>query len=151
MNKNLVLLFMLNICLLGLYGCSDDEGPEGGKGSMYQVTLRQAGELDGFIKSLVVTANGTRLIHEETGKVYEGTVVLGDDDLTDPVITFTTQGKAIEFAVSGAVVDRDDEIVSGPMTWTVTVAREGKEIDQKTVTFEDGKELSSKDLNLYYK
>lgn len=151
MNKNLVLLFMLNICLLGLYGCSDDDGPEGGKGSMYQVTLRQAGELDGFIKSLVVTANGTRLIHEETGKVYEGTVVLGDDDLTDPVITFTTQNKAIEFAVSGAVVDRDDEIVSGPMTWTVTVAREGKEIDQKTVTFEDGKELSSKDLNLYYK
>ena len=74
---------------------------------MYEVTLRQSGELGGFIKSLVVTANGAKLVHQESGKSYDGAAALGDEELTGQTVTLATDGKAIEFAVSGGAVDRD--------------------------------------------
>lgn len=33
----------------------------------------------------------------------------------------------------------------------VVVRKDGKEIDRRTLTFEDGKEISADDLKLYYK
>ena len=76
---------------------------------MYEVTLRQSGELGGFIKSLVVTVNGAKLVHQESGKSYDGAAALGDEELTGQTVTLATDGKAIEFAVSGGAVDRDGD------------------------------------------
>lgn len=151
MKKNSIVMFLLSVCLLGFYGCSDEDDPEDGKGAIYQVTLQQSGELNGFIKALVVTANGAKLVHEETGEVYNGTAVLGDEELVGMKVTLTTMDKAIEFAVSGGAVDRDDEVVTAPMIWTVTVTKNGKEVGKEVVTFEDGKGVSADNLNLYYK
>ncbi|MCS3273373.1 beta-barrel fold lipoprotein (plasmid) [Bacteroides fragilis] len=139
MKKNSIVMFLLSVCLLGFYGCSDEDDPEDGKGAIYQVTLQQSGELNGFIKALVVTANGAKLVREETGEVYNGTAVLGDEELVGMKVTLTTMDKAIEFAVSGGAVDRDDEVVTAPMIWTVTVTKNGKEVGKEVVTFEDGK------------
>ena len=151
MKKNSIVMFLLSVCLLGFYGCSDEDDPEDGKGAIYQVTLQQSGELNGFIKALVVTANGAKLVREETGEVYNGTAVLGDEELVGMKVTLTTMDKAIEFAVSGGAVDRDDEVVTAPMIWTVTVTKNGKEVVKEVVTFEDGKGVSADDLNLCYK
>lgn len=57
---------------------------------------------------------------------------------------------AIEFAVSGGVVDGEDGVVNEPMQWVVTVYKNGKEIEKKSLVFRDGKEISTDDLNLYY-
>mgnify|MGYP000224213156 FL=1 len=151
MKKNSIVMFLLSVCLFGFYGCSDEDDPEGGKGAIYQVTLQQSGELNGFIKALVVTANGAKLVREETGEVYNGTAVLGDEELVGMKVTLTTTDKAIEFAVSGGAVDRDDEVVTAPMIWTVTVTKNGKEVVKEVVTFEDGKGVGDDDINLYYK
>lgn len=45
----------------------------------------------------------------------------------------------------------DDGAVNEPMHWVVVVRKNGKEIDRKTLTFEDGKEIATDDLKLYYK
>lgn len=68
-----------------------------------------------------------------------------------PSVTLSTEGSAIEFAVSGGVVDGDDAVVNEPMQWVVVVCKNGKEIDRKTLTFEDGKQIATDDLKLYYK
>lgn len=75
----------------------------------------------------------------------------GDEQLAVPSVTLSTEGSAIEFAVSGGVVDGDDGAVNEPMQWVVVVRKNGKEIDRKTLTFEDGKEIATDDLKLYYK
>ena len=98
-----------------------------------------------------MTANGAKLVREETGEVYNGTAVLGDEELVGMKVTLTTTDKAIEFAVSGGAVDRDDEVVTAPMIWTVTVTKNGKEVVKEVVTFEDGKGVGDDDINLYYK
>ena len=82
---------------------------------------------------------------------FKGTAVLGDEQLAVPSVTLSTEGSAIEFAVSGGVVDGDDGAVNEPMHWVVVVRKNGKEIDRKTLTFEDGKEIATDDLKLYYK
>lgn len=151
MKRSLLLWGLCALCLFGFYGCSDDDGPDGGKGAVYQLTLRQFGELTGFIKSLVVTANGAKLVHQESGQSYDGTAALGDEELTGQTVTLATDGKAIEFAVSGGAVDRDNEVVSAPVIWTVTVTKDGKEVGSKTLTFEDGQELTGDELKLYFK
>lgn len=46
-------------------------------------------------------------------------------------MTLTTTGKAIEFAVSGSVVDGEDGVVNEPMQWVVTVYKNGKEIEKR--------------------
>ena len=48
-------------------------------------------------------------------------------------------------------VDGDDTVVNEPMQWVVVVRKNGKEIDRKTLTFEDGKQIATDDLKLYYK
>lgn len=75
----------------------------------------------------------------------------GDEQLAVPSVTLSTEGSAIEFAVSGGMVDGDDGAVNEPMHWVVVVRKNGKEIDRKTLTFEDGKEIATDDLKLYYK
>lgn len=75
----------------------------------------------------------------------------GDEQLAVPSVTLSTEGSAIEFAVSGGVADGDDGAVNEPMHWVVVVRKNGKEIDRKTLTFEDGKEIATDDLKLYYK
>ena len=42
MKKNSIVMFLLSVCLLGFYGCSDEDDPEDGKGAIYQVTLPQS-------------------------------------------------------------------------------------------------------------
>lgn len=49
------------------------------------------------------------------------------------------------------MVDGDDAVVNEPMQWVVVVRKNGKEIDRKTLTFEDGKQIATDDLKLYYK
>ena len=100
---------------------------------------------------MVVAANGTTVVNETPGDQFKGTAILYDDALAVPSVTLSTEGSAIEFAVSGGVVDGDDAVVNEPMQWVVVVRKNGKEIDRKTLTFEDGKQISADDLNLYYK
>ena len=147
------LFYRLAVCLgmvLGFWACSDDDKPGGGEGAMYQVTLQQSGEYRSYIKSVVVVANGTTLVNENTGEKFKGTAVLGDEELAASSVTLSTEGVAIEFAVSGGVVDGDDAIVNEPMQWIVTVYKNGKEIEKKNLVFWDGKEIGTDDLNLYY-
>lgn len=136
--------------VLGFWACSDDDKPGGGEGAMYQVTVQQSGEYRSYIKSVVVVANGTTLVNENTGEKFKGTAVLGDEELAASSVTLSTEGVAIEFAVSGGVVDGDDAIVNEPMQWIVTVYKNGKEIEKKNLVFWDGKEIGTDDLNLYY-
>lgn len=136
--------------VLGFWACSDDDKPGGGEGAMYQVTVQQSGEYRSYIKSVVVVANGTTLVNENTGEKFKGTAVLGDEELAASSVTLSTEGGAVEFAVSGGVVDGDDAIVNEPMQWIVTVYKNGKEIEKKNLVFLDGKEIDTDDLNLYY-
>lgn len=147
------LFYRLAVCLgmvLGFWACSDDDKPGGGEGAMYQVTVQQSGEYRSYIKSVVVVANGTTLVNENTGEKFKGTAVLGDEELAASSVTLSTEGGAVEFAVSGGVVDGDDAIVNEPMQWIVTVYKNGKEIEKKNLVFWDGKEIDTDDLNLYY-
>lgn len=145
---------MLAVCMcaaLCFVGCSkDDDEPGEGKGAMYQVTIEQSGDFRSFIKSVVVVANGTQLKNEATGESLTSPAVLRDEELADQKVTLSTTGKAIEFAVSGGVVDGEDGVVNEPMQWIVTVRKNGKEIESKTLVFRDGKEIGTDDLNLYY-
>lgn len=148
------LFYRLAVCLFvigSLVGCSKDDEPGGGDGAMYQVTVQQSGEYLSYIKSVVVAANGTSVINENTNEKFKGTAVLGDEELSSSSVTLSTEGNAIEFAVSGGVVDGDDATFNEPMQWVVIVRKNGKEIDRKTLTFEDGKQIAADDLKLYYK
>lgn len=138
-------------------GCSKDDDEPGGKGAMYEVTIEQSGDFRSFIKSVVVVANGTRLKDGATGESLASPLILSDEELAVEKVTLTTTGKAIEFAVSGSVVDGEDGVVDGedgvvnePMQWVVTVYKNGKEIEKKSLSFRDGKEIGMDDLNLYY-
>lgn len=148
------LFYRLAVCLgmvSAFWACSDDDKPGGGGGAMYQVTVQQSGEYLSYIKSVVVAANGTSVINENTNEKFKGTAVLGDEELSSSSVTLSTEGNAIEFAVSGGVVDGDDATFNEPMRWVVIVRKNGKEIDRKTLTFEDGKQIAADDLKLYYK
>lgn len=56
-------------------------------------------------------------------------------------VTLSMTGKAVGFAVSGGVVDGEDGVVNEPMQWVVTVYKNGKEIEKKSLVFRDGKEI----------
>ena len=102
-------------------GCSKDDDEPGGKGAMYEVTIEQSGDFRSFIKSVVVVANGTQLKDGATGESLASPVILSDEELAVEKVTLSTTGKAIEFAVSGGVVDGEDGVVNEPMQWVVTV------------------------------
>lgn len=145
-------LYLSAVCVcmaLCFVGCSKDDEP-GGKGAMYEVTIEQSGDFRSFIKSVVVVANGTRLKDGATGESLASPLILSDEELAVEKVTLTTTGKAIEFAVSGSVVDGEDGVVNEPMQWVVTVYKNGKEIEKKSLSFRDGKEIGMDDLNLYY-
>ena len=146
-------LYLSAVCVcmaLCFVGCSKDDDEPGGKGAMYEVTIEQSGDFRSFIKSVVVVANGTQLKDGATGESLASPVILSDEELAVEKVTLTTTGKAIEFAVSGGVVDGEDGVVNEPMQWVVTVYKNGKEIEKKSLVFRDGKEISTDDLNLYY-
>ena len=139
-------LYLSAVCVcmaLCFVGCSKDDDEPGGKGAMYEVTIEQSGDFRSFIKSVVVVANGTRLKNGATGESLASPLILSDEELAVEKVTLTTTGKAIEFAVSGSVVNE-------PMQWVVTVYKNGKEIEKKSLSFRDGKEIGMDDLNLYY-
>ena len=146
-------LYLSAVCVcmaLCFVGCSKDDDEPGGKGAMYEVTIEQSGDFRSFIKSVVVVANGTRLKDGATGESLASPLILSDEELAVEKVTLTTTGKAIEFAVSGSVVDGEDGVVNEPMQWVVTVYKNGKEIEKKSLSFRDGKEIGMDDLNLYY-
>ena len=139
------------VCMaLCFVGCSKDDDEPGGKGAMYEVTIEQSGDFRSFIKSVVVVANGTQLKDGATGESLASPVILSDEELAVEKVTLSTTGKAIEFAVSGGVVDGEDGVVNEPMQWVVTVYKNGKENEKKSLVFRDGKEIGMDDLNLYY-
>lgn len=86
-------------------------------------------------------------VHFRVGCLY---LLLDFLQLAVEKVTLSTTGKAIEFAVSGGVVDGEDGVVNEPMQWVVTVYKNGKEIEKKSLVFRDGKEIGMDDLNLYY-
>ena len=105
-------LYLSAVCVcmaLCFVGCSKDDDEPGGKGAMYEVTIEQSGDFRSFIKSVVVVANGTRLKDGATGESLASPLILSDEELAVEKVTLTTTGKAIEFAVSGSVVDGDQE------------------------------------------
>lgn len=150
MKRISILVLLLAAMTAVFYSCSnDDDEPGSGKAAMYQVVIKQGGDYQNFIKSVVVAANGTTLKDDLTNRSLE-TTVFGDEELTGTIFSVSTQGKAVQFAVSGGVADRDEESVTNPMTWDVTVFRDGKEIESRVLTFEDGHQPNNEDLNLYY-
>ena len=119
-------LYLSAVCVcmaLCFVGCSKDDDEPGGKGAMYEVTIEQSGDFRSFIKSVVVVANGTRLKDGATGESLASPLILSDEELAVEKVTLTTTGKAIEFAVSGSVVDGEDGVVNEPMQWVVTVTK----------------------------
>jgi hypothetical protein len=58
-----------------------------------------------------------------TGESLASPLILSDEELAVEKVTLTTTGKAIEFAVSGGVVDGEDGVVNEPMQWVVTRAK----------------------------
>lgn len=150
MKRISILVMLLAAMTAVFYSCSKDEDePGSGKAAMYQVVIKQGGDYQNFIKSVVIAANGTTLKDDIANKSLSKTV-FSDEDLTGSTFSVSTEGKAVQFAVSGNVADRDEESITNPMTWDVTVFRDGKEIDHQVITFEDGHQPDSKDLNLYY-
>ena len=150
MKRISILVLLLAAMTAVFYSCSKDEDePGSGKAAMYQVVIKQGGDYQNFIKSVVIAANGTTLKDDIANKSLSKTV-FSDEDLTGSTFSVSTEGKAVQFAVSGNVADRDEESITNPMTWDVTVFRDGKEIDHQVITFEDGHQPDSKDLNLYY-
>ena len=117
-------LYLSAVCVcmaLCFVGCSKDDDEPGGKGAMYEVTIEQSGDFRSFIKSVVVVANGTRLKDGATGESLASPLILSDEG-----------------------------VVNEPMQWVVTVYKNGKEIEKKSLSFRDGKEIGMDDLNLYY-
>ena len=115
-------LYLSAVCVcmaLCFVGCSKDDDEPGGKGAMYEVTIEQSGDFRSFIKSVVVVANGTRLKDGATGESLASPLILSDEELAVEKVTLTTTGKAIEFAVSGSVVDGEDGVVNEPMQWVL--------------------------------
>lgn len=151
MKRLSVLVLLLAAMAVVFNGCSsdDDEPGSGGKAAMYKVTIKQSGDYQNFIKAVVIVANGTTL-KDDIANISLSKTVFGDEDLTGSTFSVSTEGKAVQFAVSGGVADRDEESITNPMTWEVTVFRDGKEIDHQVLTFEDGHQPNSKDLNLYF-
>ena len=89
------LFYRLAVCLFvigSLVGCSKDDEPGGGDGAMYQVTVQQSDKYLSYIKSVVVAANGTSVINENTNEKFKGTAVLGDEELTSSSVTLSTEG-----------------------------------------------------------
>ena len=104
-------LYLSAVCVcmaLCFVGCSKDDDEPGGKGAMYEVTIEQSGDFRSFIKSVVVVANGTQLKDGATGESLASPVILSDEELAVEKVTLSTTGKAIEFAVSGGVVDGEE-------------------------------------------
>lgn len=149
MKRLCVIMLALSAIAVMFYSCSSEDEPGSGQAAMYRVTIKQSGDYQNFIKSVVIAANGTTLKNDLTNESVSKTV-FGDEDLTGHTFSISTEGKAIQFAVSGGVADRDEESFTNPMVWEVTVFRDGKEIDNQILTFEDGHQPSSKDLNLYF-
>lgn len=150
MKRISILVLLLAAITAVFYSCSnDDDEPGSGKAAMYQVVIKQSGDYQNFIKAIVIVANGTTLKDDLTNKSLS-TTVFGDEELTGSTFSVSTEGKAIEFAVSGGVADRDEETITKPMTWEITVFRDKKEIDHQVLSFEDGHQPNSDDLNLYY-
>lgn len=149
MKKYSIIMLLLSVVVLSFYSCGDDDGPEGGKAAKYQVIIKQSGDYLNYSKAVVIAANGSTLKDDITGNSLSKTV-FNDEDLAGAVFSVSTETEAIQFAVSGRVIDKDEEVVSGPMTWDVTVKKNGKEIDRQTMEFKDGHSLSDPHLELYY-
>ena len=69
--------------------------------------------------------------------------------MTEEVFSISTEKKAIQFSVVAGVLDLDEE-KNGEMVWEVTVYKDDKQIDNRTLTFKDGHKSSGNDLNLYF-
>lgn len=146
MKKLFITFLALAVSLLSFYSCSDEES---GKPARYQVIITQSGDYQNYIKSVVIAANGTTLKDDIANTSLEKTI-FGDEDLTAPVFSVSTEGTAIQFAVSLGAIDKDNDIVSQPMFWDIVVKRDGQEIDRHSLTFKDGQTLEDAQLNLYY-
>lgn len=77
------------------------------------------------------------------------TIVTENDVSLLLILMYSILPKMMYFSLP--ITDGDDGAVNEPMHWVVVVRKNGKEIDRKTLTFEDGKEIATDDLKLYYK
>lgn len=149
MKKLFVILGFLFVAAF-FAGCSDDDSnnPDIGKGAVYQLVIKQSGDYKNFTKSVVIAVNGSDLKDDQSGEIISKRV-FDNTDLMVSVFSVSTEGKAVQFAISGGVADLDEE-VNQEMTWDITVKKDGKQIDHKTYTFQDGHDSSGLDVNLYY-
>ena len=147
-------LYLSAVCVcmaLCFVGCSKDDDEPGGKGAMYEVNDRAVGRFPQLIKSVVVVANGTSVKDGATGESLASPVILSDEELAVEKVTLSTTGKAIEFAVSGGVVDGEDGVVNEPMqVGSDRLQKTERRSRKRALVFRDGKEISTDDLNLYY-
>ena len=142
----LVLLMMV----FSMFSCSgdDDELGKGGKDAKYRVVFKQSGDYNSYTKVLVIAANGSPLyddIHNE--RIAKST--FNEEDMTEEVFSVSTEKKAVQFSVVASVLDLDDK-KNDEMVWEVTVYKDDKQIDNRTLTFKDGHKSSGNDLNLYF-
>ena len=69
--------------------------------------------------------------------------------MTNALFSVSTESKAIQFQVVGSVLDLDEK-ANMPMKWEITIRKDGKEIDKRTLEFKDGHIATGNDLNLYF-
>lgn len=146
--KNVNVLVLLLLIVLGFSGCSKDDEPGTGKAAKYQVVITQSGDYQNYIKSVVIAANGSPLF-DDIAKQSLSKTVFSDEDLGKAIFSVSTEQKTIQFSVAGGAADRDDEVTNNPMQWEVVVNKDGKEIDRQIFVFGDGQKPSVP-IKLYY-
>lgn len=148
--KKFCTVLVLLMMVFSMFSCSSDDNEldKGGKEAKYRVVFKQSGDYNSYTKVLVIAANGSPLyddIHNE--RIAKTT--FNEEDMTEEVFSISTEKKAIQFSVVAGVLDLDEE-KNGEMVWEVTVYKDDKQIDNRTLTFKDGHKSSGNDLNLYF-
>lgn len=148
--KKLNTVLVLLLAILCLSSCSkDDDGLNaGGKEAKYKVVFKQSGDHNSYKKVVVIAANGSSL-YDDIHNERIAKTSFNEDDMKEDVFSVSTETKALQFQVVAGILDLDDK-VNGEMVWEVTVYKDGKQVDTRTLTFKDGHKASGNDLNLYF-
>lgn len=97
----------------------------------------------------MIAANGSPL-YDDIHKERLAKTTFDEKDMTEEVFSVSTEKEALQFQVVAGVLDLDDKKVNGEMTWEVTVYKNDKQIDNRTLNFKDGHKGSGNDLNIYF-
>ncbi len=135
MKTKLCIILSMVLCFIG---CSDDDEPEEKK-SVYEVTINQSGDFQGYFRSLEVDPGDMNVLkNKETDHLYFGKTILEQEEMDSETITL--RAIATDLRVFIDMYTTKDDNNHKPMQWDVIVRKDGKEVGKETLVFEnDGK------------